>query len=163
MKIVVFGNTGSGKSTLARRLSDVHGLAFLELDMIAWKSKDPPARFPLQESVSKIDDFINQHDGWVMEGAYGDFVVHLLAHADEFIFLNPGIEACISNAKSRPWEPHKYKSAKEQNDFLPNLIDWLKQYETREDEFGLMRHVEIFSSFTGKKTEFNELIDYESI
>ena len=156
MKILIFGTGGAGKSVLAHHLAETRSLAFLELDMIAWVGIDPPRRFPLEESLQKIDAFMEQSSSWVMEGAYGDMIEYLLPHCDEVFFLNPGIEACITNAKNRPWEPHKFNSPEEQKRFLPTLVDWLRLYETRDDEYGLPRHRELFDAFKGKKTEHTD-------
>lgn len=39
----------------------------------------------------------------------------------EMSFLNIGVEACVENGGSRPWEPDKYPSAEAQNNRLPIL------------------------------------------
>ena len=69
------------------------------------------------------------------------------------IFLNPGIEACVENCRRRPWEPHKYATAEEQDANLHMLIDWVREYETREDVFSLRSHRELFDEFDGEKEE----------
>jgi len=79
----------------------------------------------------------------------------VIKSANEVIFLNPGIETCISNCRKRPWEPHKYRSIEEQNSNLDMLVDWIKQYPTRNDEFSLESHQKLFDEFTGKKIEYD--------
>lgn len=46
----------------------------------------------------------------------------------------------------RPWEPKKFSSSREQDEKLENLIAWVKSYETREDEYGLLRHRAVFDA-----------------
>ncbi|GIU35503.1 AAA family ATPase [Shewanella schlegeliana] len=151
-KIVIFGNSGSGKSTLAKQLCEKYGLAHLDLDLIAWLPQTPPARKPLLQASVDIEDFINEKDSWVIEGCYSDLLQVAIRHACEVVFLNLSIEDCIANAKQRPWEPHKYESKAAQDNNLSMLIDWIAQYETRQDTFSLLTHQSLFDEFNGKKT-----------
>jgi adenylate kinase family enzyme len=152
-KILIFGNSGSGKSTLAKSLSQQDSLEHLDLDTLAWLPGSPPARKPLKESKTEIDRFISFNQNWVIEGCYADLLELVTPHATEIIFLNPGVDACIRNCRSRPWEPHKYASKEAQDANLNLLIGWVKQYVTRKDEFSLEAHKRIYESFKGKKTE----------
>src|SRR4051812_7293266 len=106
-RVVIVGNSGSGKSTLAGRLAK-GGRAHLDLDTLAWLPG--PVRRPLDESAREIDAFLAAHDRWVIEGCYADLLAQVLPRATLFVFLNPGIDPCIANARARPWEPHKYPS-----------------------------------------------------
>ena len=152
-KIVIFGNSGSGKSTLARRIAQHFILAHLDLDDIAWKAANPPVRNSMEESKAAIDAFLNTHDQWIIEGCYGSLISHAVLHASEIYFLNIGIEACIQNCKARDWEPHKYETKEAQDKNLQMLTDWVRNYETRNDEFSLKQHQKIFEQFKGKKQE----------
>lgn len=73
--------------------------------------------------------------------------------ATQLIFMNPGVETCIDNCRARPWESHKYASKEEQDERLDFLLDWVKEYETREDEFSLEAHRKLFDQFTCLKLE----------
>ncbi|RLV58983.1 shikimate kinase [Parashewanella curva] len=150
-KIAIFGNSGSGKSTLAQKLCANNNLAHLDLDSIAWQQSEIPERKPIAESEVEINKFINAHQGWVIEGCYSDLLEIALKHTTEIIFLNLPIEACISNAKRRPWEPHKYPSKEAQDNNLNMLIDWIKEYENRTDTFSKSAHESLFNSFDGIK------------
>ena len=154
-KIVVFGNSGSGKSTLAKQLATEFELPSLDLDILAWQATQPPVRKPLDESSSLINAFVGKHQHWVVEGCYADLLSLIIDKADEVIFLNPGVETCIENCRARPWESHKYSSIEEQNNNLDMLLDWVKQYSSREDEFSLTSHQALFDGFEGNKTEYN--------
>ena len=155
LKVVVFGNSGSGKSTLARGYSDKYGLSHLDLDVLAWQDTNPPTRLPLHESAANVQDFLENNQKWIIEGCYSDLLELVINQASEIIFLNPGEETCISNCRERPWEPHKYESPEEQNKNLNMLLDWVRQYSVRDDEFSLSAHQKLFDEFTGPKTEFN--------
>lgn len=152
-RMMVFGNSGSGKSTLAKQIQREFNFGYLDLDTLAWTKASVPTRKPLSESVKDIDSFLSQEAGWVIEGCYVDLLQHVSLHANEMIFLNPGTEVCIQHCRSRPWEPHKYSSKEEQDKNLDMLIDWVKQYDEREDEFSLKAHKKLFESFDGIKLE----------
>jgi len=75
--------------------------------------------------------------------------------------LNPGVDACIRNASARPWEPHKYATREAQDANLPMLIDWIRAYATRTDEFSLAAHRALFDAYAGAKRELTSLADAE--
>ena len=150
-KILIFGNSGAGKTTLAKKLSDKFTLAHLDLDNLAWLNTQPPRRKPLKESIRAIDDFLLGDAGWVIEGCYSDLLAYVSTRANKVVFLNPGTGACIKNCENRPWEPHKYISKEEQDKNLDMLIDWVKDYETREDEFSLKSHMSLYELYKGEK------------
>jgi hypothetical protein len=72
-------------------------------------------------------------------------------NSSEIIFMNLSIEDCIKNANNRPWEQHKYNSKAEQDANLAMLIEWISQYETRDDSFSKTAHSEFYESYTGVK------------
>jgi adenylate kinase family enzyme len=158
-RYVLVGNSGSGKSTLAARLAQGAGAAHLDLDTLAWTGATPPTRRPVDDSARAITSFMDAHDaphvraGWVIEGCYADLVVFAAARATRLIFLNPGREACLANARARPWEPHKYASEEEQDASLHFLLGWICDYETRSDVFSLAQHRALFDAFAGEKLE----------
>jgi adenylate kinase family enzyme len=159
MKLLIFGNSGSGKSTLAKARAGARDLAHLDLDSIAWDPNDPTTRRGLDESVRVLEKFVERHPRWVIEGCYGDLIRAAARFADEMIFLNPGIEACRQNCRERPWEPHKYASKEEQDRNLRMLLDWVNQYESRNDDFSLKCHRKIFEEFEGSKREITRRPD----
>ena len=154
MKIVNFGNSGSGKSTLAKKLSKQHQLTHLDLDTIAWQKTIPAKRLSFEQSEFKINQFIETNKYWVIEGCYSDLLKIPIKVCDEIKFLNPGIKVCIEHCRNRPWEPHKYESLEAQNNNLKMLINWIQDYERREDEFSLSSHKKLFDNFNGYKIEY---------
>lgn len=151
-RILILGNSGSGKTTMARALRDEFGLAHLDLDTVAWA--EPGERLPLDESVAKLEAFDRAHDAWVMEGSYASLARAALPLCTEFRFLNPGVDACVANCRARPWEPEKYASPEEQDERLEFLLEWVRDYESRHDEYGLAQHRALFDAFEGVKREY---------
>lgn len=150
-KILIFGNSGSGKSTLAKHLKKSAGLAHLDLDTLAWEQTTPPQRKTLEDSWKQINQFITLNTSWVIEGCYTDLLALIKAYSSEIIFMNLPVEACISNAKIRPWEPHKYDSKEAQDKNLVMLIKWIEAYPQRNDTFSESAHKKFYEEFIGKK------------
>jgi adenylate kinase family enzyme len=151
-RILIYGNSGSGKSTMARQLARDLGLPLLDLDSITWLAK--LVRRPVEDSIELLREFIAANREWVIEGCYADLIESALPHCTELRFLNPGVEACVANCRRRPWEPEKYRSSEEQDEMLEALIGWVRQYETRQDEYSLARHRGLFVGHTGRKREY---------
>lgn len=151
---MIFGNSGSGKSSLARKLSASGGLSHLELDSIAWQPLTPPERKPLNVSRREIELFTRENNCWVIEGCYSDLLEMVIPDASEIIFLDLPVEACIANAKNRPWEAHKYESKQAQDANLDMLVDWIAQYPQRCDTFSRSSHEALFANYHGKKTRY---------
>lgn len=137
---LIFGNSGAGKSTLAKKLKAKYSLEHLDLDTLAWLDTNPPTRKPIIDSQKEIDLFLAKSDSWVIEGGYSDLLELVTEQASNIVFLNPSMEICIKHCKLRPWEPHKYASKSEQDKNLSMLIEWVKQYEHRDDDFSLTSH-----------------------
>ena len=152
-RILILGNSGSGKTTMARSLRS-DGLAHLDLDAIAWAS--PGERRPLAESEALLGAFHRAHPSWVVEGSYAGLARAALPWCTELRFLNPGVEACVANCRRRPWEPEKYASPEEQDARLAFLLDWVRSYATRADEYSLAQHRALFDGFGGPKREYTE-------
>ncbi|KAA3622053.1 MAG: shikimate kinase [Proteobacteria bacterium] len=155
-RIVVFGNSGSGKSTYAKELSATLGGSHLDLDTVAWEpDAETPTRRSLDASRMEIREFIDSRESWVVEGCYSDLLEIAMSRATEIVFLNPGADVCVDNARNRPWEPHKYSSPEAQDANLAMLIEWIKTYDRRTDEFSCLAHRRLFEEFDGRKQEFN--------
>lgn len=136
---------------MARQLSSDLGVPHLDLDQLAWSV--PGVRRPLSESALEIQVFTAANPTWVAEGCYGDLLELILPLATEVRFLNPGTEACVDNGLARPWEPEKYSSKVEQDARLAFLINWVREYEFRTDEYSLAKHRALFETFRGAKRE----------
>jgi adenylate kinase family enzyme len=153
-RVIIFGNSGSGKSSLAKALARMRGAGRLDLDLIAWEPDRPGVRADFAESRRALLRFIGGAGAWVIEGCYSRLLEVAAAHCTELIFLNPGVEACAANCEARPWEPHKYPTRGAQDANLRMLLDWVREYETRDDEFSLREHRKLFDAHTGRKVEY---------
>ncbi|WP_419535771.1 AAA family ATPase [Endozoicomonas sp.] len=160
-KVVIFGNSGSGKSTLAKVLCQSEGLKHLDLDCLAWQAVSPPERKPISESRRDIEAFISQNSNWVIEGCYSDLLELAIPFSSEIIFLDLPVDVCITNARNRPWEPHKYESKEAQDVNLNMLIDWITQYPQRSDTFSRSSHQTLFDGYRGMKKIYTENIRQE--
>ncbi len=156
MKVVLMGNAGAGKTTLARRLMDGYRVPRLSLDEIAFS--EGAERRPLAESIRDVLEFIASNESWIIEGCYADIIEPALKHGGTLVFLNPGVATCIEHCRRRPWEPEKFATESEQAQNLENLLLWVSEYETREDEYGLKQHRRLFDSFSGRKFEFTSVV-----
>ncbi|MDQ7048411.1 MAG: hypothetical protein Q9M92_02285 [Enterobacterales bacterium] len=95
--------------------------------------------------------FCTKNKRWVIEGCYADLLALLNDKANKMLFINSSVQDCIDNCNSRPWEPHKYKSKQAQDANLELLINWIKDYEIRDDEFSKRSHQKLFNAFQGTK------------
>ncbi|NBD17713.1 MAG: shikimate kinase [Cyanobacteria bacterium] len=120
-------------------------------------------RRPLAESIAEAKTFIETNESWLIEGCYADILEPLLPYCKKLIFLNPGVESCVSHCKARPWEPEKFESKEAQDKNLENLIQWVRSYNIRDDEYGLKRHRALYDAFSGEKYEFNHPSDYVTV
>ena len=167
MKLILLGNAGAGKSTMARRIIGDEPIPRLSLDEIAWddgpnqdKIEQRYVRKPLEVSLRMLHAFIQSNEQWIVEGCYSDLIRAALPYCTELRFLNPGIGVCVAHCHRRPWEPEKYPSKEAQDEKLDFLLDWVREYETREDEYGLRRHRQVFEQFAGRKREYTSVECY---
>ena len=158
MKILLLGNAGAGKSTLASLLCGGRDLPRLSLDEVAFA--DGAERRPLADSVARCEQFLAGKTDWIIEGCYADILQALLPHADQLLFLNPGVDTCLAHCRQRPWEPAKFDSPEAQAAHLDFLLDWVAQYPTRSDEYGLAAHRALFDGYAGPKQELSDPADY---
>lgn len=107
VKIAVLGYSGSGKSTLAKALADKYGVPLLHLDRVFWLPGWQER--PREESREIIREFMDTHDGWVIDGNYQHACYHYarrMAEADRIVFLEFNRAACFARAARRAIEFH---------------------------------------------------------
>lgn len=161
MKIILLGNAGAGKSTLSRKLLEKEDAALLCLDEVAFEENTANRR-PVADSVAAATRFIAANSSWIIEGCYASIIQPLLGYCDQLLFLNPGTEACVAHCRARPWEPEKFASRNAQDAQLQKLLDWVRLYDCRENEYGLKQHRRLFDSFAGRKVEYTDASQYAS-
>ena len=155
MRILIMGNSGSGKSWQARALARQHQLAHLDLDTIYFVPGLVAVQRPAELVLADLRAFIDANEGWVIEGCYGDVIEAALPYCSELVFINPGVDACLANNRRRPWEPHKYACAQQQDSMLPFLLDWVGKYDERTDSCSYAFHCRLFDAFRGARREMN--------
>lgn len=158
-RVVIIGNSGSGKSTLAKQRARRHGIASLDLDAIVWQPGEVAVERPRADVLADLAAFVARHEQWVIEGCYGDLAAAALPHCTELVFLNPGLDACLAHNRARPWEPHKYASADEQDAMFETLQAWVAGYYDRADAWSYAAHRALFDAFDGRKTEYTSPAD----
>jgi adenylate kinase family enzyme len=151
MRIAVVGNSGAGKSTLAGQIAAAHSIASLDLDTVAWEPGRIAVPRPADACSADVNAFCASHERWVVEGCYAGLVGHALASSPILLFVDPGLDACLSNCRGRPWEPHKYASKAEQDEKLEFLLAWVGEYYSRDDELSLTTHRALFEGYRGPK------------
>ena len=161
MKIIVMGNAGAGKSTLSKKLIARIPAARLSLDEVAFSGG--VERRPLAESVADVKRFMLNNAHWIIEGCYADIIEAVLDDCESLVFLNPGVDVCVAHCHARPWEPEKFASAAEQARNLENLLEWVRAYPHRSDEYGLQRHRALYDAFAGNKWELLWPDAYDSV
>ncbi|HEX5791249.1 MAG TPA: hypothetical protein VFY13_08840 [Luteolibacter sp.] len=155
MKIAIIGNSGSGKSVLARWLATDSAAHVLDLDLVFWQSGT--LERPGAERIAEVQRFCREHESWIVEGCYSDLIEATFPWRPELIFMDPGLDVCISNCRSRPHEPHKYPTKQEQDRNLDFLLTWVAHYYKRDGLMSHQQHHELFNRYDGPKRRVTEL------
>jgi adenylate kinase family enzyme len=162
MRVTILGNSGSGKSTLSAWIANRFDVPFLDLDTAAWvRGKIAVAR-PASEAAADVRSFCSGHDAWVVEGCYANLVDVALESRPLLLFMNPGVDRCLENCMSRPWEPHKYQSKQEQDAHLDFLLTWVREYYSRSGDMSLAAHRACFEKYPWKKRELVDRLPLNS-
>ncbi|MGE0386201.1 MAG: shikimate kinase [Gammaproteobacteria bacterium] len=157
MRFAILGNSGSGKSTLAGWLAGSAGVEVLDLDSVAWESGQPAVLRATGSVRAEVETFCVSRPRWVLEGCYANLIEVALQFEPHLVFLNPGLDSCVANCLNRAWEPHKYVSRQAQDANLDFLLSWVAEYYTRDGPMSLRAHREVFSAYTGSKTELRRV------
>ena len=148
-RTVIIGNSGSGKSTMARAIASAPDVAYLDLDSVAWREDMPTRRKVSGAALGIVAEFAAAHEDWVIEGCYGELAGAALASCDVLIYLDPGNQACEDNCRKRPFEPHKFASSADQDAALPYLLQWVNEYDQRDDDTSRRSHEALAANFSG--------------
>ena len=106
MKVAIIGFSGAGKSTLAKKLSEFYQEEVLYMDTVYWLPNW--VERPREETLKIVEEFLNTHDGWVIDGSYGAFhQERRLEEADEIIILALNRFSCLWRAIKRRVQYHK--------------------------------------------------------
>jgi adenylate kinase family enzyme len=151
-RYAILGNAGSGKSTLAMRLAQTHGLAHLDLDLLAWLPDVPPARDPAGGGRVAAWCAETPAPGWVVEGCYEDLVTATFPWRPHLIWLDPGEAACLAHCRQRPFEAHKHSNPAEQEARLAFLLTWVSDHYQNSGPMSRLAHQTCFEAYDGPKS-----------
>jgi len=163
MKFAVLGNSGSGKSTLAGWIAKTIHAQVLDLDTVVWETGQVAVPRQEEAALEDVADFCKSRDRWVVEGCYSNMVEATFCFAPTLVFLKPGLEQCVNNCLSRPWETHKYSSKAEQDQHLEFLLNWVKDYYSRDGVMSLVGHEATFDRYAGRKFEISERLSFDPV
>lgn len=94
MKIALIGYSGSGKSTLAQKLGKQYGAEVLHIDTVHWLPGWQER--PREEKERIMEDFLNAHDAWVIDGNYKKLSFdRRMEEADRIIFMAFNRFSCL--------------------------------------------------------------------
>ena len=106
MKVAIIGFSGAGKSTVAKQLSQIYQEEVLYLDTVFWLPDW--AERPREETLKIVGEFLDTHEGWVIDGSYSAFhQKRRLEEADEIIILSLNRVSCLFRALKRRVQYHK--------------------------------------------------------
>ena len=112
-RIAVLGASGNGKSTVGRRLAEIHGVPYIELD-----------------ALHHGPDWREASAGWVADGNYerkiGDLV---LERANLAVWLDQPLPLILFRLGRRSWRRMRddveiWNGNKEQWQHMPDLFSW---------------------------------------
>jgi adenylate kinase family enzyme len=151
MRIAILGNSGSGKSTLAAWLGRRTGASLLDLDTIAWEADNRGALRADEAAGADVRDFCAARASWIVEGCYANLVRAVLSQGPVLVLLDPGEAQCVANCRDRPWEPHKYATKTAQDERLPFLLTWVREYYARGGDMSHAGHLATYEAYAGPK------------
>ena len=151
VRVAIIGNAGSGKSTLAWQLAGELDLALLDLDIVAWEPERIAVPRPRAVARADVKAFCRSYPSWVVEGCYPDLIAATLPFRPHLLLLDPGMDQCLANCRTRPWEPHKHKSQAAQDRKLGMLLAWVAGYYHRDGDMSLQAHEALFEAYQGPK------------
>jgi len=163
MRVAILGNSGSGKSTLAAALATARGAPCIDLDTIAWEPGQSAVLRDEALARADVGAFCRGNRSWVIEGCYSNLIEAAFEFSPNLVFLNPGLKACVTNCRSRPWEPHKYATPQEQDAQLRFLLAWVADYYTRSGPLSLAGHMASFQTYLGPKRELRTMPDIHNL
>ncbi len=99
MKIAIIGFSGSGKSTLASKLSQFYHIDVLYLDTIFFKPNWEERN--KQEFEGLIQQFMDTHDSWIIEGNYLKYAPHRFQEANQILYLSYHRFFCLASVIKR--------------------------------------------------------------
>lgn len=157
-KIIIIGCPGSGKSTLTFKLENILNYPTLHLDKIY--HIDNQNHISREELISKVNEFANSHESWIIDGNYISTVEQRIQLADTIILLDIDTQTCINNAIGRSKKEKTadmaagFDNSKLNSEFLefitnfkqnslPKIMDLFEKYKSSKNIIILKTYEEI--------------------
>lgn len=134
-----------------RALAREHSWPQLDLDTIAWEPQKIAVPRDSGDAEADVERFCFGQLDWIVEGCYSELIAVSLRYSPLLIFLDPGLDRCLANCRERPWEPHKFRSKAEQDQKLAFVLNWVREYYTRDGPMSLHAHEALYQSYPGPK------------
>jgi len=127
-RIAVLGASGNGKSTVGRRLAEIHGVQYIELDALHHGPNWTEAS--AEELTARVVAALDARDGWVVDGNYGRKIGDVvLERADLAVWLDQPLRVILLRIWRRSWrrirdDVELWSGNKEQWRYTPSLFSW---------------------------------------
>jgi adenylate kinase family enzyme len=127
-RIVVLGASGNGKSTVGRRLAEVHGVPYIELDALHHGPNWTEAS--AEELTDRVAAAVGASDGWVVDGNYGRKIGDVvLERADLAVWLDQPLRVILPRIWRRSVQRIRddvelWNGNKEKWRYTPSLLSW---------------------------------------
>lgn len=151
-RLVILGNGGSGKSWLAERLAQHLASPAVDLDTIHWLPGGFNARRDPDEARAAVRQLATE-GRWIIEGVYGWLAREALPRATALVLLDIPDEECVENVRARGLRRGGDEAAH------LALIEWVREYRTRQNANGFQAHVSLFDGFRGPKATLRSRSD----
>ncbi len=122
-RIAVVGYAGSGKSGLSQALADRYGVPLLHIDRVFWKPGWQER--PREESRALLQEFLDTHNGWVIDGNYQHpeyLYARRMAEASRILLLEFNRASCFMRAAKRA-AVYRGQSSSTVGDCWPEKLD----------------------------------------
>lgn len=159
-RILIIGCPGSGKSTLAKKLSQILNLPLLHLDRIY--HIDNYHQIPRSELITLIQQFIANHDSFIIDGNYSATLELRMKHADTIIFFDIPTDICLKNVLAR------IQSGEARDDIAPgfdnsilheDFIEYVRDFKTIRQPY----IEQMISKFDGKIIRITNYSEMENL
>jgi adenylate kinase family enzyme len=154
VRFAILGNSGSGKSTLASALVSFHAIPSLDLDTVAWVPGTVGVPREHADTAKDVQTFCARNESFLIEGCYEGLIAASFPYQPRLIFLDVGPDVCERHCRARPFESHKYDSPAAQNEKLEFLLQWIRDYYTRQGPMSRTEHIKLYDSYAGPKSRY---------
>lgn len=150
MKIIIIGCPGAGKSVLTRRMNEFLAYPVMHLDKIYHTGGK--SHITREELIIKVNDFVSNHDKWIIDGNYIGTLEMRVKLADTIILMKIPPKICVANAYKRAEDSSKHDVKRDDmaegfdETITEDFINFIENFETDT----MPRIIEIVEKYPGK-------------